>query len=166
MKHAQHTPGPPAWKHVRDILLLPFTVAGVVPWLIHRGAWPWIPAAWPVRAIGAAALCAGVALFIVTVRQFVRQGRGTLAPWTPTQQLIVSGPYRHCRNPMISGVLFVLIGQALLLRSLPIAVEAVLFFAINTLYFVLKEEPDLRARFGPAYTDYQQRVPRWIPRWR
>ena len=149
---------------MRDILLLPFTVACVVPFLIHRGAAPWMPDGLVWRVIGGALLAAGLALFAFTVALFVRKGRGTLAPWTPTQRLIISGPYRYCRNPMISGVLFVLIGETLLLRSAPIGVEALVFFAVNTTYFILKEEPDMQARFGAEYTAYKARVPRWVPK--
>lgn len=156
--------GPPAWKHVRDIALLPFTVTCIIPWLVHRGPGPWIPDHVLLRSLGYAVLVPGALLFAYTVRQFILQGRGTLAPWTPTQRLIISGPYRYCRNPMITGVLFVLIGETLVLRSTAIGVEAVLFFVVNTLYFILKEEPDMHRRFGEEYLRYKAAVPRWLPR--
>jgi protein-S-isoprenylcysteine O-methyltransferase Ste14 len=35
-------------------------------------------------------------------------GRGTLAPWEPPRALVVSGPYRHSRNPMYVAVLVIL----------------------------------------------------------
>lgn len=157
--------GPPAWKHLRDILLLPFTVTCVIPWLLHDAPAPWFPQGLAVRIAGAVLMLAGLALFATTVALFVRTGRGTLAPWTPTQRLIVTGPYRYCRNPMISGVLFILLGETLLLRSPAIGIEAVVFFLINTAYFILKEEPALLNRFGDAYRSYQRDVPRWIPKW-
>jgi protein-S-isoprenylcysteine O-methyltransferase Ste14 len=47
-------------------------------------------------------------------------GKGTLAPWEPTQRLVVRGVYRHVRNPMISGFLFVLLGESLFTASLPL----------------------------------------------
>lgn len=149
---------------MRDILILPFTVSSIIPYLIHRGPAPWFPDGVVWRVMGAGVLATGLSLFAFTVAQFARQGRGTLAPWTPTQRLISSGPYRYCRNPMISGVLFVLIGEALLLRSVPVAVEAPAFFAVNTTWFILKEEPDMQARFGAEYAAYKERVPRWVPR--
>ncbi|MEO8588801.1 MAG: isoprenylcysteine carboxylmethyltransferase family protein [Flavobacteriales bacterium] len=157
---------PPAWKHVRDILILPFSVTCIIPYLIHHGPASWYPDGVAPSIAGALMLAAGLALFAFTVALFARKGNGTLAPWTPTQRLIISGPYRYCRNPMISGVLFILIGEALLLRSTPIMVETIVFFVVNTTYFMLKEEPDMLARFGEEYRTYKERVPRWVPRLR
>ncbi|MFL5901471.1 MAG: methyltransferase family protein [Solirubrobacterales bacterium] len=44
-------------------------------------------------------------------------------------ELVVEGPYRHVRNPMIVAVLTVLVGEGLLLGSPGIIVWAILFFA-------------------------------------
>jgi protein-S-isoprenylcysteine O-methyltransferase Ste14 len=63
---------------------------------------------------GAAVFLGGLALFVRCVALFAREGRGTIMPWDPTQRLVVRGPYRHVRNPMISSVLFMVAGQALL----------------------------------------------------
>jgi protein-S-isoprenylcysteine O-methyltransferase Ste14 len=46
-----------------------------------------------------------------TIRLFLTIGKGTLAPWKPTQRVVVEGVYRHVRNPMISGVCFILLGD-------------------------------------------------------
>jgi protein-S-isoprenylcysteine O-methyltransferase Ste14 len=46
----------------------------------------------------------GLLLLVVTIRLFIRIGKGTLAPWDPTQRLVTEGVYGHVRNPMISGV--------------------------------------------------------------
>lgn len=155
---------PPWWKHLRDVLILPFTVAVVIPYLIHDQAQAWIPQAGVVRLAGGATILCGAFLLGWTVLLFAQRGRGTLAPWTPTQKLVVTGPYRHCRNPMITGVLFILIGEALLWHSTNVLIEAGAFLLINTIYFILKEEPDLLLRFGEEYRVYKQHVPRWIPR--
>ena len=66
-----------------------------------------------------------------TISLFARVGQGTLAPWDPTQRLVVLGPYRHVRNPMISGVLAILLGEAALLGSPPLLVWFGAFFAVN-----------------------------------
>ena len=57
---------------------------------------------------------------VATIRLFVTVGKGTLAPWEPPQRLVVQGVYRHVRNPMISGVLCVLLGESVLTASLPL----------------------------------------------
>jgi protein-S-isoprenylcysteine O-methyltransferase Ste14 len=67
---------------------------------------------------------------------------------------------------MISGVLFVLFGEALVLVSGPHASWALTFLVINLIYIPLLEEPPLRYRFGAAYAEYCKHVPRVIPRLR
>ena len=103
---------------------------------------------------------------IWTATLFARIGKGTLAPWDPTARLVVAGPYRHVRNPMISGVLAVLLGEAALFGSLPLLVWFGAVFALNAIYFPLVEEPGLRERFGEDYERYRANVPRWLPRFR
>jgi len=67
---------------------------------------------------------------------------------------------------MISGVLFILIGETLFLNSITILNWAILFFLINNIYFLLLEEPDLSKRFGDQYAKYKKSVPRWIPKFK
>ena len=156
-------------RHLLAVLLLPFVVTVVVPsWLLGRYAaidtqWSG-PVAWPARVLGAAVLIAGAGLFAWCVLLFARVGRGTLAPWDPTQRLVAVGPYRYVRNPMISGVGAVLAGEALVIGSWIIALWLLAFVAINQGYFLLSEEPGLERRFGESYREYKARVPRWIPR--
>jgi len=113
---------------------------------------------------GGAVTAVGLTLFVLTVRMFILIGRGTIMPWDPTRHLITGGLYAHVRNPMILSVLIVLLGEALLFASSWIALEAGLFFVINSLYFGYSEEPGLEKRFGEEYKEYKKHVPRWIPR--
>jgi protein-S-isoprenylcysteine O-methyltransferase Ste14 len=150
--------------HLRDILILPVTVTCVVPYLFYNPGQGFIPEnAW-LQIAGIIILLAGSSLFLYTVYLFRKIGRGTLAPWSVKQKLVVYGPYRYCRNPMITGVLCVLIGESLIFHSSAILVWAFTFFIINTLYFLLSEEPGLEERFGEDYREYKRQVPRWIPR--
>src|SRR5262245_57252770 len=114
-----------AWKHVRAILLLPGVVTLVIPGLIlwrtgmdSCGLWQSVPAARIILpVVGAICICLGLVLMIATIRLFATVGKGTLAPWEPPQRLVVRGVYRHVRNPMISGVLSVLLGESVLTAS-------------------------------------------------
>jgi protein-S-isoprenylcysteine O-methyltransferase Ste14 len=117
-------------------------------------------------ALGAALIGLGLLLVVRTVALFVTVGRGTLAPWDPTSRLVVLGPYRRVRNPMISGVLCILLGEASLLGSWPLLAWFGAAFAVNAVYLPLVEERGLRRRFGAEYDDYRANVPRWIPRLR
>jgi protein-S-isoprenylcysteine O-methyltransferase Ste14 len=150
-------------RHVLAIGLLPGVVAGVVPALI---VWGRGIAAWPIGLAGVVVIAAGLALIVQTVALFVSVGKGTLAPWDPTTRLVVRGPYRRVRNPMISGVLCVLLGESLLFGSTTLLAWFAIVFAINAVYFPLVEEPGLRLRFGADYESYRAAVPRWLPRLR
>ena len=157
---------PSILKHLRDIILLPFTVTFIVPYLlyVYEVKDGLIPHSVGIKLTGWLIAVAGSALFVYTVFLFKIIGQGTLAPWQPTQKLIVEGPYRYCRNPMILGVFFMLIGEGLMLYSVNIIAWSVLFFIINTFYFILFEEPGLMQRFGSDYHRYKKHVPRWFPR--
>ena len=160
-----------ALRHVVAILVLPVVMTVVVPrWLLARydlldTRWAATPALVLVmRTLGAVVLLGGLLLFVWCVALFARVGRGTLAPWDPTQRLVAVGPYRYLRNPMITGVSAVLAGQALLMGSWILAAWALAFVAFNFVYFVAVEEPGLERRFGDPYREYKARVPRWVPR--
>ena len=114
--------------------------------------------------IGAACMAAGLCVMILTISMFIKIGRGTLAPWSPTRKLVIAGLYAHVRNPMIMGVFVVLIGEAVAFESLTILLWSGLFIVINTIYFIVYEEPNLVQRFGDEYVEYRNNVPRWIPR--
>lgn len=96
---------------------------------------------------------------------FVRPAeKGFIAPWNPPAELIIAGPYRYVRNPMISGVGFMLLGEVMLFINDGLAVWFLLFATVNAVYIPLVEEPQLLKRFGTAYALYRAEVPRWIPR--
>ena len=95
---------------------------------------------------------------------FGRQKKGFIAPWNPPAELIIAGPYRYVRNPMISGVGFMLLGEVMLFINDGLAVWFLLFATVNAVYIPLVEEPQLLKRFGTAYALYRAEVPRWIPR--
>jgi protein-S-isoprenylcysteine O-methyltransferase Ste14 len=149
-------------RQARAILALPFMVTVVGPAIV-LSATDWDGVSGARSAAGAVLVLAGLALWAWTVRLFAVLGRGTLAPWDPPDRLVVAGPYRHVRNPMITGVVAVLVGEALLFGSTAMAIYAVVFVAVNAVWFRLTEEPGLRRRFGAEYEDYARRVPRWIP---
>jgi protein-S-isoprenylcysteine O-methyltransferase Ste14 len=149
-------------KHLRAIVLLPGMATIVVPALLVRD-----PAFTPVGAVaGAALIAAGLWLFVGTVRLLARVGEGTLAPWDPTSRLVGLGPYEHVRNPMITGVFLILLGEAALFGSWAVLAWAGVFALANALWIPLVEEPGLVQRFGADYERYSADVPRWLPRLR
>ena len=160
-------------RHLLSIALLPATVTLIIPARIitttrkiHPGWGLSLP--WEILPLllGGCLIVIGLSLLVNTIRMFATIGRGTLAPWDPTQRLVVKGVYRYVRNPMISGVLFILLGESALFGSWPLFNWFLLFFLINAIYIPLTEERGLQRRFGEDYRLYRTNVPRWIPRLR
>lgn len=156
-------------RHLLSIALLPFVVVVLMPrWLlvgeVGNVAMTSARIVAAGRTAGAVLFVAGFTLFVWCVVLFARVGRGTLAPWDPTQRLVVVGPYRHVRNPMITAVCTMLAGEALYFHSAPIGWWFLFVVALNHAYFIVLEEPGLEARFGDEYARYRAAVPRWIPR--
>jgi protein-S-isoprenylcysteine O-methyltransferase Ste14 len=149
------------WRHAAAVLLLPVVVTLAVPALI---VWQSDASIGWRGLISLPLVALGLLLIVRTIALFVSVGRGTLAPWDPTTRLVVRGPYRYVRNPMISGVLFVLLGEAALFGSLALLLWFGLVAAVNAVYMPLVEEPGLQRRFGEEYERYRAHVPRWIPR--
>jgi protein-S-isoprenylcysteine O-methyltransferase Ste14 len=158
-------------RHLLAIGLLPFVVTVVVPAYIIRTSTA-LHAGWDLSSLlgllptllGCVVIGLGVLLVYKTISLFATVGDGTLAPWDPPRRLVVRGPYRHVRNPMISGVLSILLGEAILFGSVPLLVWFVISFALNALSMPLIEEPLLEGRFGSDYVTYKRNIPRWIPR--
>jgi protein-S-isoprenylcysteine O-methyltransferase Ste14 len=161
-----------SWKHLRSILLLPcmltIFIPGTILWLTGPdtlGIWRSMPSSMVVLPIlGGVCLGSGLVLAVATIRLFVSFGEGTIAPWDPPQRLVIRGVYRQVRNPMITGVCLVLLGEALLAASLPLLGLFAFGVIINVIYVPLSEEPGLARRFGEDYLVYKRNVPRWIPR--
>jgi len=156
-------------RHAVSVVLLPVTVAIFVPlWIARRYAvpvrWPATPAAFLFVVAGVIVLAVGLWLFAASLSYFFTEGKGTLAPWDPPRRLVVRGPYRHVRNPMIAGVIFILAGEALVLRSIPHGWWAAIFAGLNAIVIPLTEEPLLELRFGDDYREYCRNVRRFVPR--
>ena len=153
-----------------SVLALPVMVTGALPAYIIRTRGYAIGAGLPmplnviVAAVGIAVMATGLFLAAGSMMRFFSEGDGTLAPWDPPRKLVVRGMYRYVRNPMISGVLGILLGEAIFFGSLAIIEWFIFFAALNAIYMPLSEEPGLVARFGDDYLEYKRHVPRWLPR--
>jgi protein-S-isoprenylcysteine O-methyltransferase Ste14 len=157
-----------AWRHALAIALLPFMNTVVIPGaLLTRWQQTWEvppPATAALLVAGAALAVGGLWLVVHSIALFMRLGRGTLAPWDATRELIGDGAYRYSRNPMKAGLFLVIAGETLMTRSTALLVWFACFVLVNVVYIRLHEEPGLRARFGARYRDYCARVPRWWPK--
>ena len=159
------------WRHVRAIAVLPFMVVVIIPSVLicvtGRTCPGWSlpePLNLVPMAAGIGVVCLGLGLIVRTIALFATVGQGTLAPWDPPQELVVRCVYRHVRNPMISGVCCILLGEAVVFGSVALGGWSLLFLVGNMVYIPQMEEPDLERRFGERYALYKEAVPKWIPR--
>jgi protein-S-isoprenylcysteine O-methyltransferase Ste14 len=147
--------------------IAPATVAGWVPWWLTR--WELRPPLFDGAAsrwLGALLVAVGAATVVESFARFALKGIGTPAPIAPTRHLVVSGLYRHLRNPMYVGVVVAIVGQALWFGSVELLVYAAIAWAVVFLFVLLYEEPTLKKQFGAEYEAYRAQVPRWLPRLR
>lgn len=135
------------------------------PFFIRRGLDPILGSLkMPVcRWLGCGLSVFGYVLAVWCVMLFIREGKGTPLPYAHPKRLVVSGPYRFVRNPMVIGTVFFLLGSAFLVGSAGIFLYALVLFGIMHA-FVLVEEKALLSRFGRAYAAYLQQTPRWWPK--
>jgi protein-S-isoprenylcysteine O-methyltransferase Ste14 len=147
------------------LVLVPGTVAGLVPWWISR--WelrrPFLGIA-GFRIAGAVLVALGAAALLDSFARFALRGLGTPAPVAPTRHLVVTGLYRHVRNPMYVAVVAAIAGQGLLLGDVKVLAYALLVWLVVHLFVIGYEEPTLRRSFGEEYEAFRANVPRWIPR--
>ncbi|MGZ8518484.1 MAG: methyltransferase family protein [Chitinophagaceae bacterium] len=78
--------------------------------------------------------------------------------------LVTTGIFSHCRNPLY-------VGNILILAGLGVASNSIIFIAIATPLFIFfyqaivkAEENFLQNKFGQQFTDYCSQVNRWMPR--
>ena len=147
------------------LVVAPGVVAGLIPYLLSGwerdgdvGALATV-AGWLLVAGGLAALLPSFA-------RFALQGLGTPAPVAPTEHLVVTGLYRHVRNPMYLAVGSLIVGQALILGRPGLLLYAALFAATVFAFVRGYEEPALTEQFGAEYEAYRRAVPGWWPRLR
>lgn len=147
------------------LVLAPGTVAGLVPWWISR--WRMHSALLGTnasRALGVVLLAGSLVVLLDSFAQFALRGLGTPAPILPTRHLVVSGLYRHVRNPMYVAVVCLIAGQGLVLGDLRVIGYGALVWLAFHLFVLAYEEPTLRRTHGEEYAVFCANVPRWIPR--
>ena len=79
------------------------------------------------------------------------------------EELVTSGIFNHCRNPLYVGNILMLCGVGVLSNSLLYVAVFIPFFLFVYQAIVLAEEKFLRNKFGEQYDRYTKTVNRWLP---
>ena len=79
------------------------------------------------------------------------------------EDLVTTGIFNHCRNPLYVGNILMLLGVGILSNSLIYVVIVMPLFMLIYQAIVLAEESFLKNKFGSGFIAYCKRVNRWIP---
>lgn len=145
-------------------ILHPGIIAGLIPYLIlSREDLELIYK--PFNLYQYAGIIISVTGFIILIKciiGFAVKGKGTLSPFDPTKELVISGLYRYSRNPMYLGVMLILSGETVFFTSTELLVYEVVVFLLFNVFIKVNEEPRLKKDFGDTYLQYCNKVRRWI----
>jgi len=80
-----------------------------------------------------------------------------------TKKLVVSGPYKYTRNPMLFGTFLMYLAFALFINSITSVVLVSAIFVFMLTIVVKMEEKRLLKDFGDQYKEYRKTVSMFIP---
>lgn len=145
-------------------LLAPAVVV-TVAWLLDGALGLEGFASYPATLIaGTNLVAAGLAFWGWAVTHVFRRGRGSSLPLVPTQELVTTGPFALCRNPINLGAMVYYLGIAFIMGSYAALALFATWAALLILYIKLVEEKELAARFGEEYRSYRESTPFILPR--
>lgn len=156
--------------HIKQILvslIIPFIFAVLIPFALLVFLEKMLITQNLVFLIfGFSILGIGLLLFAECNWLFFKIGKGTLAPLPQieTKSMVIKGPYKYVRNPMIISVILILLAESFLFSSISILLYTGFFFLINVIYMQLSEEKGMITRFGEEYLHYKKNVRAWIPK--
>ena len=146
--------------------IIPVTVGLILPYLsTYLDIFlPEILLSYPQWA-GIPVFLGGFLLAFSSVQLIYSQEQWDKAPspaGTP-KRLVISGPYRYVRNPMLLGMLLIICGEGLYFRSVGILSYLTAFFLFVNFVMVPGEERRLVEHFGGQYLQYKSKIRRWLP---
>jgi protein-S-isoprenylcysteine O-methyltransferase Ste14 len=123
-----------------------------------------------VRIIVSVLLIISGAIFVIWSNVFLlHKGKGgptdiagvSISP--QTKKLVVEGPYKYTRNPMVFGVSSIYTSIAIYTNSLGCLIVLILFFLTIAKYVLATEEKRLLNEFGADYSEYKKNTSMLIP---
>jgi protein-S-isoprenylcysteine O-methyltransferase Ste14 len=144
--------------------VLPYVIIVMCPtldhWLRLGGLVPGLAS----LVIGGVLAAVGMTFALWSIYVQVTRGRGTPLPMLPTHELLTSGPFRYCRNPMTLGTILAYLGMSIAAATVTGAAFVLIFGGLLVLYLKRVEEKELTERFAEDYVNYVREVPFIIPK--
>jgi len=130
--------------------------------LVHYFAWTIVLCPpLPARIVGAV-LVIGARVLAQAARNAFRRAGTNVLPTQPSITLATDGPYRYTRNPIYLSDFVLYVGATLLVNGVaPLLLLPLVAIGLNW-GVVRPEEQYLGRKFGHTYSEYCQRVPRWL----
>jgi len=114
------------------------------------------------RLVGIVLILFGAAFWLYSISLFHFSGKGTPVPTSPPKRLVVKGVYKYTRNPMYISVLLILLGYFIVFGQLLLLLNVFIMAIFFQLFITRYEEPTLNKKFGKRYTEYCNKVQRWL----
>jgi protein-S-isoprenylcysteine O-methyltransferase Ste14 len=124
-----------------------------------------VPVAWIIppfwNLTGLILIVSGLILNLSANKAF-HQAHTTVKPFEESSSLATNGVFRISRNPMYLGFVLILIGIAVLLRSLSPYLVILAFIILIDRNYVKTEERMLAEKFGASWEAYRAKTRRWL----
>jgi protein-S-isoprenylcysteine O-methyltransferase Ste14 len=125
-----------------------------------QGLLPRLTFPYGAMLVGAALAVLGVG-FAVWARLTLGSNWGMPMTLRENPELVTGGPYAFVRHPIYTGLIFAVLGTALVFGGIWLSI-----FVVACVYFALsagREEKDMVERFPDAYPAYRARTKRLVP---
>lgn len=144
-------------------VVMPYALLTLAPRLDVALGFPSFAAGATTAIIGGIEIVIGAVYALWSIGMQIAQAAGTPLPFMPTQQLLVSGPYKYCRNPMAFGAISIYAGTSIYAGSFSALLFTAVFTILLIVYIKQIEEKELAVRFGEAYLAYKDNTPFLVP---
>jgi protein-S-isoprenylcysteine O-methyltransferase Ste14 len=142
---------PPTWLLIAIVAMLMLHFLLPIAWII--------PPIW--NLLGLIFITSGVILDLHGDKVF-KQARTTIKPFEESSSLVTNGVFQMSRNPMYLGFVFILIGIAILLKSLSPYLVVIAFIILIERMYIRVEEYMLAEKFGTSWEQYKSKTRRWL----
>ena len=79
-----------------------------------------------------------------------------------TSSLVNTGVFKHTRNPMYLGMVFILLSVALKFNIYGGLIVILIFFSFITKFQIIPEEKAMEKLFGQEFKNYKKTTRRWL----